>query len=105
MTSTEQICLQAKNSTLPATPGAATCTASTRNHSNSADQPFVQQFISLVDTVYPGLTKIRFKKTGEIYVVRVKKSRRTFSAKGYTPQNAARNFLSSFNYSLFQMTV
>ncbi|HBB00710.1 MAG: hypothetical protein A2W86_11705 [Bacteroidetes bacterium GWD2_45_23] len=97
--------MQAKNSTLQATPCAATCTASTRNHSNSADNPFVQQFISLVDTVYPGLTKIRFKKTGQVYVVRVKKSRRTFSAKGYTPQNAARNFISSFNYQEFLLPV
>ena len=105
MSYTEQICLQANNSTLQATPGAAKYAASSRNHSHSVQHPFAQQFVSIIESLYPDLTKVRFKKTGQYYLLWVKQNRRSFRAKGYTPQNAARNFLSLFNYQAFQLPV
>lgn len=93
-----KICTQANNSTLPATHiGAKTdYSARANNLAHSSSNPAAQAFVLFLQESFPELRKIRIKKHTRHYVVRVKTDNRSLRAKGYSVENAARNFLTLF---------
>lgn len=105
MPRTNEICPQANNSTLPATPSGAKSAASMRNLANSIDDTAARCFVLFLQSSFPDLRSIRFKKRGgkrcRFYILQVRVSRKILRVKGYSVQNTARNFMAAFNYNSF----
>lgn len=105
MPRTNEICPQANNSTLPATPSGAKSAASMRNLANSIDDTAARCFVLFLQSSFPDLRSIRFKKRGgkrcRFYILQVRVSRKILRVKGYSVQNTARNFMVAFNYNSF----
>jgi len=102
---TETICLQANNSTLPATLSGAKSDSSTRNLIHSMDDTAARCFVLFLQSSFPDLRSIRFKKRGgkrcRFYILQVRIPGKILRVKGYSVQNTARNFMAGFNYNSF----